>query len=569
MSNATASRQVPHHDHPAPLSRLFALLRLELSDLLVVLVYAVAIGLLTLATPVTVQALVNQVAFGTLLQPVVVLTLLVLVGLSSSGLLRALQSAVVELLQQRLFVSLALKVAARLPRLASAAAERAPGLANRFLDIATLQKSLATLLLEGPALLLQTLIGLILLAFYHPTLLAFDVLLLTALAVILFVLGFGGVRTSVAESKAKYAVADFLATVAAHPLVFRFGRGAAHAVEHTDALLCDYVAARRAHFRIVLRQLAASLVLQAVASAGLLGVGGALVIAGQLTLGQLVAAELIVSAVVAGFAKLGKQLESYYDLLAALDKVGHLLELEAEPESGAKLPPALSAAGLELNLVATTAGYPQGPSRLRGLDLRLAAGERAAIIGEVGSGRSLLAALAAGLVLPRDGRVELDGSDVRGLDLVALREQVLLLRLDPASLPGGTVVETLLGGHSDGDRMSCIAALSEVGLWPARELLPAGLDTPLGPGARELGRRAQLRLLVARALVCRPRLLVVDAPAEIGADELAGMLALLAAPTRPWTLLLTVPSLVADRALAGFRGQRFVLADGQLQAAGR
>ena len=89
--------------------------------------------------------------------------------------------------------------------------------------------------------------------------------------------------------------------------------------------------ARRQHFRVLLRQFAFALCLQALASTVLLGVGGWLVVTGELTLGQLVASELVVTAIVSAFAKIGKSLESFYDLMAAVDKVGHLLDLPIEP----------------------------------------------------------------------------------------------------------------------------------------------------------------------------------------------------------------------------------------------
>ena len=86
-----------------------------------------------------------------------------------------------------------------------------------------------------------------------------------------------------------------------------------------------------AHFRILMRQILFALGLQAVAATALLGLGGWLVIRGELTLGQLVAAELIVAAIVGSFAKLGKHLENFYDLLASVEKLGHLFDLPTEP----------------------------------------------------------------------------------------------------------------------------------------------------------------------------------------------------------------------------------------------
>src|SRR5690606_22201392 len=126
------------------------------------------------------------------------------------------------------------------------------------------------------------------------------------------------------------------------------GHGPAYVAARADALTNEWLERRRRHWRVVFRQLTSALALQVFASAALLGLGGWLVLSRQLSLGQLVAAELIVTSVVAGVAKLGKSIESYYDLAAAADKLGHLIDLELVRTHGAALPP--SRIGLDVHL---------------------------------------------------------------------------------------------------------------------------------------------------------------------------------------------------------------------------
>ena len=99
-----------------PLARLQRLLRPEWSDISIVLIFAFVVGLLTLATPIAVEALVNTVAFGRLLQPVFVLALILLTFLAFSAAMRGLQTYVAELVQRRLFARVAGDLAFRLPR---------------------------------------------------------------------------------------------------------------------------------------------------------------------------------------------------------------------------------------------------------------------------------------------------------------------------------------------------------------------------------------------------------------------------------------------------------------------
>jgi ABC-type bacteriocin/lantibiotic exporter with double-glycine peptidase domain len=529
--------------------QLLALLALESSDLWVITVYAIALGILSLATPIAVQAMVNQVAFGQLLQPLVVLMVVLLIFLGLSGLLRTLQTATVEVLQQRLLVRAGLALARRLPRVPAAVLrQHGPDLASRFLEITTVQKAAAGLLLDGLAIVLQMVIGMTVLAFYHPVLLAFDIVLLGCVALIVLGLGRGAVCTSIAESHAKYAVVDWLAALCRNALAFKFADGPAVASSRADALLCEYVRHRRSHFRVLLRQIIGSLTLQALASVALLGIGGALVIRGQLTLGQLIAAELIVSALLAGIAKFGKHLETYYDLLTAVDKLGHLDDLSLERSDGDELP--RLAGGMHLRLGAVAAGYPRGDTLVRDIGLQIPAGGRVAIVGAPQSGKSLLCELLAGLVPPHDGVLAYDGCDVRDLRLPALRAQVALVCDEEPALFAGTVAEVLRGtraprsGQADrpASRSELREALVAVGLGETRQALEDGLDTVLSDGAPSLSRDQRWRLQVARVLVQRPRLVVIDKTTPSN-DSCADATAALLHPELPFTVVLcTAPS---------------------------
>ena len=304
--------------------------------------YSLGISLLSLAVPIAAQGLVNTVAFGTMLQPLVVLTSLVAAGLVFAAVLRALQNVALEYFQQRLFVRVVLDVTERLTHQPAQASGRPTAEAmNRFFDVMTLQKGVATLAVDGVLLLLQLAFSMVLLAFYHPWLLVFDLGLILGVVVVLFPLGHSGTETAIKESKAKYAVAAWLEEMASHRTIFQ-GPGGAFARDRLRERTAAYVHARQKHFKVLLRQWVGGLALSVVASVALLGVGGWLVMNKQLTLGQLVAAELIVSAAAVSLVKVGKYLETLYDVLAAADKVGQLLELPVEPKRAHTLPPNLS-----------------------------------------------------------------------------------------------------------------------------------------------------------------------------------------------------------------------------------
>jgi putative ABC transport system ATP-binding protein len=209
-------QSVADHHGPSPWRRLIHLLAPEWRDILTILIYSLVIALLTLATPIAVESLVNTVAFGRLVQPIVVLSVILFGFLSFSAALRALQTFVAEIVQRRLFARVASDLAWRLPRVDTTAIEgrNMPELVNRFFDVVTVQKVVSQFLLDGIGIVLTTLIGMTVLAFYHPLLLAFDIVLLIAVAIILLVFGYGAVGTSIKESKYKYATADTLEEIA-------------------------------------------------------------------------------------------------------------------------------------------------------------------------------------------------------------------------------------------------------------------------------------------------------------------------------------------------------------------
>ncbi len=517
------------HDHPPPIMRLRKLLKQESSALWVVLIYAIFIGLLTLATPVAVQALVNQVTFGQLRQPLLMLTLLLFLVLLFSGALRLLEATAVEKLQQRLFVRLGSELAALLPRVLTAHFRKPPGarLVSRFFEIITVQKSLSKLLLDGLALVLQSLIGLLVLGFYHPLLLGFDVILLLSISVIVLGLGRGAVKTAVLESRAKYDVADWLMELGSHSLTLRGAHGLKWAVERADDLLVHYVHARRQNFAILRRQIIGALLLQAIASATLLGLGGTLVIMGQLTLGQLVAAELIVSTVVSGVLKFTKHMESYYDLLAGLDKLGYFDDLKSEREDGeAQSLPARPTILFQDVQIEDADNH----LRLSIQELLVPEGARAAVVGA--RSKKLLAEVLYGLRNASQGRIEIAGFPVRAISMSSLRDQVALLQDTHESIVAGTIADNLRIGKHDASLSELREALAAAALWNEVSALPLGLETHLLSGAPGYSATWRWRLALARVILQKPKLVIVD-----GLAETSWELSPLFVSDAPWTLL--------------------------------
>jgi ATP-binding cassette subfamily B protein len=523
--------------HATPYQRLRALIALERNDLLVIFAYVTIIGVLSLAVPLAAQSLVNTIAAGVLIQPLIVLTLGVLGALSFAGILRLLKLSLLERMQQRIFARVALQLAEHLPRIEDdiLTREYAPQLANRFFDVITLQKTTSKILLDGPSALLKVIVALVLMSFYTPYLLAFAVLLMLCITFIVGVLGIGGLRTSIEESKSKYRVADWLEELARCQRSFKMDAIPTFPIERADDLVLAYIRKRRAHFRVIFRQAFGNYFLQACASAGVLAIGGWLVINRQLTLGQVVAAEIVVVSALQGLEKLIQLLESGYDLLTSLDKIGHVTDFPTERESGRAVP--TNADGARVECRQLRFAYEGREAVLIGLDLTLEPGEHASLVGASGVGKSTLAALLCGLHEPTQGVVQINGMDVRSASLSSLRRVVALVG-DKNEIFEGTLEENILVGRHYITHESLQWAIEVACLNEELLRLPNGLRTHVVSEGRNLSRGQVQRLLIARAVVDRPQLLILD-EGFTGIDEhdKLSILAELYSPRYPWTIL--------------------------------
>lgn len=554
--------EVPSAHHgPAPSSRLVSWAIGERGDLLTVLTYAIFVGLASLAMPIAVQVLVGIVTFGTVIQPLIVVAIMLAVGLAFAGTLRAASAWVVELLERRFFARVTTALADRLPRVDLNACGGPLGVShvNRFFDVFIFQKASAALLAGALEVVLTAIVGMVVLAFYHPLLFAFDVVLLLIVGFVVIAPARRGTTTAIAESAAKHDLAVHLQAIATQPRLFQTGRADKLARAMTSNGARSWLKARASHFRVGFAQLAMLVGLEAFASASLLGIGGFLVIDHQLTLGQLVAAELIVTAVVAAVAKVGKHLASYYDLVAALDKVGHLIEIPQEPDRGVVVP----GEGAFAIRASTASGAAH-------LSIDIAAGEHVVVRIDDPDQRESLTELLLGSRRKDLESFVVAGTDVRDLDLARFRRRVALIEC--GGLFNASLLENVRAGDSDISPSSALAALQRVGLEPLLERVPGraggSIAGSFGGHSREprVGRVDAVRVSVARALCAAAGLVVVDGalddlpnPARI---ELAQLITSLKATVVVLTGRSEVATLFAPNQVFQFENSDAVAAGG-------
>jgi ABC-type bacteriocin/lantibiotic exporter with double-glycine peptidase domain len=310
--------------------------------------------------------------------------------------------------------------------------------------------------------------------------------------------------------------------------------GQRFAVDRTDKLTVDYLDYRRKHFSILMRQIVFALFMQAIASTVLLGLGGWLVISQELTLGQLVAAELIVTVIVGAFAKLGKHMESYYDLMASVDKVGNLLDLPMEQPGGHVQIDAAGPARIEMKGVSVAV---EGHVIVDNFSGVAAEGGMTLVSGRAGSGKSLLLDAIASRRKILSGTVEIDGHDISQLDHETLRQQIGFAR--DVEVFHGSLAENVHLYRPQIRSNDVRDALQLVGLLDEVRGLSEGLDTILDSDAKPLSRTQALRLMIARAIVGRPRILILDGTLDSLPDGVGyELMDRLTEQPQPWSLIV-------------------------------
>lgn len=496
-------------EQTSPHARLLQMIFEDKTDLVLILIYTFFSGLFSLSLPLATQIVVNTIAAGVFLQPLTVIATMVLTALCLVAGLRLVTLYIVELIRQRTFARVALRLAYRVPRIKHAALSREylPELVNRFFDTITVQSGWFNFLLDCPTAALSVIVGLTVLAFYSPWLLVFDVIVIIFFLLEVYAFGYGGFQTRSDETTQRFMIAEWLEELARCETGIKVNGIPPYLLKQTDNLLAEYVKLRRKQFRVLFRQNASLFFFQALCSSGVLGFGGYLVVHRELTMGQLVASLLIVNMVLPGLERVVRNLQNVYELLSALGKIGYVEDLPLERKGGEVLP--RSTQGARIDIRGLRFSYREGTEILHGVDLSLHPGERISLFGPNGSGKTTLAQIMCGLIEPGGGLVQINGIDVRDLDLSSLRKVVTLMN-DANEIFPVTVLENVTLGRTDISHLDALWALDLVKFEEELKYLPNGLQTKLTTGGRNLSRGQVQKLLLARAIVKRPQLLILD-----------------------------------------------------------
>ena len=321
---------------PKILKYLKLILGKDLKFIYLAILYSILISVFTLAVPISVQLLINSVAFVTLAQPIIILGLVLFILLVFAGILNIFQTYLVEIFQRKFFARMSAEIAMQISKSNHSKIQESnqTELVNRFFDVTTVQKIVPKFVTDTASLILQVIFGLILVAFYHPVLLIFNLFIILTMYLIWNLFYRKSTLSAFMESRRKYDMAGWLEEVARNTDSFKSEVAQKYARLKVDFLTKQYLKERKNHFHYLFKQIIALFLLYAIANALLLIFGGYLVINNQLSLGQLVASELVLSAILYRISKFGKDFENFYDLIAACEKLSQFYNIPLTNNKG-------------------------------------------------------------------------------------------------------------------------------------------------------------------------------------------------------------------------------------------
>ena len=486
------------------------LFRLERRILGLIVSYSIAIGLFSLIVPLTVQELVNTFAFA--LQPITIVTLaaVMVAGLLFVGAFRALQYYAVEVLERRIFARVAIAMAQQLPHLRYQGFK--PRFANYFVETILMQRAVSVLLVDLINVIVGGAVGMTILVFYHPYFLLFNAILLVGFNVVFFLMSHGGLKADMDMSHAKYDTLHWFQEIAYNLLHFKSTDSQALLIKKTDQLLDTYVGVRRTRFGILIRQYLGSLGWQAIVHSGLIATAGWLLGIGQLTLGQFVAAEVVVSGILSSFDGVVKRMGHIYYFLTALTELSFLFSLPKDQDAATlSIPlPDPTVHGIRVTCKDLTFAPAGGPPVFEHFNLEVTPGEKIGIYADTTMAKTALARVLGGLESPTAGVIRYNGVDLRHLNLDSVNRFRGFILDSQLSLFEGTLEENILLGREYIPYSDVRWALRFTELEEEVDALPHGLKTHVRSAGKIFAPTHIVRILVARAILGRPQLLIFE-----------------------------------------------------------
>ena len=504
------------------LKKFYQILKLDKKDISSIYAFAILAGVVQLSLPLGIQTIISFLLAGSVSTSIIVLILLVVFGTFLNGLLQVRQLEIIEKLKQKIFLRYGLEFSDRLPKLNNEKLDEyyLPELVNRFFDTISLQKGLDKLLLDLPAAIIQILLGLMLLSFYHPVFIGFGIIMLFILILILYLTSPRGLALAMQSSDYKYQVVAWLQETARMVKSFKYSKSDMHILK-TDRLIGNHLEARTSYFKILLFQFWSLISFKIIITAAMLIVGTVLFINQQINVGQFIAADIVIITIINSIEKLIVSLDTVYDALVSVEKLGKITE--AEIETGGNLILNDMGQGLSVQFKNTSFTYPNGNEILNNVNFSIAAGQLVNIAGKSGSGKSTVLRLLTGEYKKYEGIILVNGQSVSNYTLGSLRDTTAVL-LSNQDIFQGTLWENLTMCNIGSNLNEVNDLVVKLGLADFVQSDKEGLHMMIDPVGKRLSKQTKQKILLIRALVANHRLLLLEEPFEYLDKESANTL---------------------------------------------
>ncbi|MBN3910524.1 MAG: peptidase domain-containing ABC transporter [Nostoc sp. NMS1] len=251
--------------------------------------------------------------------------------------------------------------------------------------------------------------------------------------------------------------------------------------------------------------------IESLVTTGLLWFGAWQVIQNQLTIGQLIAFNMLLGNVIRPFQRLVVLWNQLQEVIISTERINDVLE--AEPEEDLQFQPRQTLSSLRGHILFENVTFRYHPESdinvLENLSFEIKPEQTIAVVGRSGSGKTTLSKLILGLYLPTDGKILIDGQDVTNISLRSLRSQIGVVDQD-TFLFGGTIQENISIAHPEVSQEEIIEAARLAGADEFIKLMPMGYETQIGEGGGMLSGGQRQRLAIARALLGNPCFLIFD-----------------------------------------------------------
>jgi ATP-binding cassette, subfamily B, bacterial len=492
------------------LQKIYQILRLDRQDISAIYMFAILAGIVQLSLPLGIQTIIGFVMAGSMSTTIVVLIAMVVTGTFLNGLLQVKQLAVIEKIKQKIFLRYGLEFGDRLPKLDIEKLDRyfLPELVNRFFDTISLQKGLEKLLLDLPTAIIQIMLGLLLLSFYHPVFIGFGIALLVIVSFIIQYSAARGLSLAMQSSDEKYRMVAWLQEMARSIKSFKYSQDTFY-INRTDDLIAKHLDARTNYFKILLIQFWSLISFKVIITASMLIVGAVLLVQQQINVGQFIAADIVIITIIGSVEKLILSLDNVFDAKVSMEKLGKVTE--AEKETSGSIVLGNSNSGVAIQFTGTAYSYPNGEKILRNLNLDVAAGNWVQVAGKSGSGKSTLLRLLTGAYKNFDGQVLIDGQPIGSYNLDSLRSVTGVL-LKSGDIFQGSLWDNLTMGNTEVKLEEVTELAEKIGLSDFIQSDKKGLYRELDSIGKSLPGHVKQKILLVRAIVGRRRLLLLEDP---------------------------------------------------------